>query len=360
MQIQVDTASIQMALDIISKTAPPLEGEVTFRVTKGKLTANSVADLSRCTVVVPCEVKGEGEFAILMQSLRDASKGRETLSLTYKEGTLTVKASGGYLAELATLDVIPADEVPKEDTKEWQLTADQATWLRKALKDVTLKPTSILSSWMPVGIKLSPNGAFVACYDSQHMSWVNDKSIKGDFECVMPLDTAKAVVEVFHAGNFVIHQSKNSIRVRNKLVNVLLSIPSTEDLPDLGQVRAKIKEAMAEKATTFKVGQKDMLTFIDNARAVVGKERAEITITSAKGQGGNKLELLVKTGQGQVKSLVTGGTGGTKERSFRVDLEYVQELISRAGSEIAMNVVDSSFLSIALAGSSAIVALNQE
>ena len=359
MQIQVDPEAIQASLDIIAKTAPPLEGEVTFRVVKNRLTVNSVADLSRCTVVVPCTVKGEGEFAILMQSLRDATKGRAELMFSYKEGTLTVKGKGGYLAELATLDVIPPDEVVPEETKEWKLSADQAVWLRKALKDVTLKPTSILSTWMPVGIKLSPNGAFVCCYDSQHMSWVNDKTVKGDFECVMPLDTAKAVVEVFHMGDFTINQSKSSIRVRNKTVNVLLSIPSTEDLPSLSQVRSKIKEAMAEKATTFKVGQKDVLTFIDNARAVIGKERAEIQVTSAKGVKGDKLELLVKTGQGQVKSLVAGGTGSSKERKFTVDLEYVQELIGRAAEDMNLNVVDGAFLSIALAGSSAMVALNQ-
>lgn len=360
MQIQVETDAIQTALDIISKTAPPLEGEVTFRATKGRLTANSVADLSRCTVVVPCDVKGDGEFAILMQSLRDASKGRANLILTYKDGTLTVKSSGGYVAELATLDVLPVDELPKEETKDWQLTGDQATWLRTALRDVTLKPTSILSAWMPVGIKLSNSGAFVCCYDNAHMSWVRDKAIKGDFECVMPIETAKALVEVFHSSNFTINQSKTSIRVKNKLVNVSLSLPATDELPSLSEVQSKIKEAMAEKATTFKLGKRDVLTFIDNARSVVGKERAEIEFTSAKGAKGDKVELLVKTGQGQVKSLIAGGTGGTKERSFRVDLEYIQELIGRAAEDMAVNVVDGVLLSMALAGSSAIVALNQQ
>jgi len=360
LNIQVETDALHTALDVISKTAPPFEGEVTFRIKDNKVTVNSVSDLSRATVVIPCTSKGEGEFAIPMESLRSASKGKKELSLAYKDGTLNVKAAGGYTADLATLDVVPPDEVPKEETQDWKLTADQATWLRKALKDVTLKPTSILSAWMPVGIRLSSSGAFVACYDAAHMSWVNDKTIKGEFECVMPLETAKALVEVFHTGNFVIHLTKNSIRVRNKTVNVLLSLPNTEDLPTLEQVRAKIKEAMAVKATTFKVGQKDMLAFIDNARAVMGKERAEILVTSAKGSKGDKLELLVKTGQGQVKTLVAGGTGGTKERSFTVDLDYIQELISRASDEMMLNVVDGSFLSIALAGSNAIVALNQQ
>jgi len=357
MKIQVDTDAVQNALDVISKTAPPLEGEVTFRSNKGRLTVHSVADLSRATVVVPCEVKGDGEFAILMQSLRDATKARKEVTLTYKEGTLTVNAAGGYSADLATLDVIPADEAPKDETKDWKLTGEQANWLKKALKEVTLKPTAILSAWMPVGVKLSEKGGFVCCYDTQHMSWVNNKDVKGDFECVMPIDTLKAVVEVFGASDFQISVAPSFIRVRNKLTNVILSIPNTDEIPSLEDVRGKIKEAMAVKATTFTIGQKDVLGFMDNARAVIGKERAEIQVSSGKGTKGDKVELLVKTGQGQVKSLIAGGS--SKAKGFRVDLEYIQELISKASDELTLNVVDGAFLSMKLSGGYALVALNQ-
>jgi hypothetical protein len=359
MQIQTDTDAIQNALDIISKTAPPLEGEVTFRAIKGRLTCMSVADLSRCQVVVPCMVDSDGEFAILMQSLRDATKGRKTLNLSYKEGTLTVKAAGGYAAELATLDVIPVDESPKDETKDWKLTGEQAVWLRKALKEVTLKPTSILSSWMPVGIKLSKIGGFVCCYDTQHMSWVNNKEAVGDFECVLPIETAKAIVEVFHQDEFSVSVASSFIRVRNKLVNVILSVPNTDEIPSLEEVRVKIKEAMAEKSTTFSLSQTDMIAFIDNAKAVVGKERAEIIVSSAKGKNGNQVELLVKTGQGTVRLLVSGGVGASRPKTFRVDLEYIQELIARADQDLKLNVVDGSFLSMKLTGGFALVALNQ-
>lgn len=363
MHIQAESDAIQRALEIITKTAPPLEGEVTFRSKKGRLTVQSVADLSRATVLVPCKVDGDGEFAILMQTLRDATKGRKAIDLKYVEGMLTVK-SGAYKAELATMDVIPPDEPPSDKTKDWELTAEQATWLRQALKDVTLKPTSILSSWMPVGIKLSDKGGFVCCFDNQHMSWISSRSLVGDFEAVLPLDTVKSVVDVFHATNFTLQQGKSYIKVKNKMASVILAVPNNDDIQTLESVRAKIKEAMSIGATTFSLNQKDLATFIDNARSVVGKERAEIQVTSGKGKTGQALELLVKTGQGTVKGLVRGGIGKTKnggdgEKVFRVDLEYIQELLGRSADEMALNVVEEAFLSLKLNGAQAIVALNQ-
>lgn len=357
MQIQIEAQAVQQALDIITKMAPPLEGEVTFRAKKGRLTAMSVADLSRCTVLVPCKIEGEGEFAVTVQSLRDATKGRTALELKYVEGTLTVK-SGSYKALLATLDVIPPDEVVAEETRDWKISGEQAAWLRDVVKEVGLKPTSILSSWMPLGVKLSSGGGFVACYDAQHMSWVNDKSLTGDFEFVLPLELVRSILDVFHASSFTMMQGKGSIKVKNATTSVQLSVPSTEDMPSLEQVRAKIKEAMAEAATAFTLGKKAVATFIDNSRAVVGKERAEIQVSPGAGKDGTAFELMVKTGQGTVKSLVKGKAGkGAKQ--FRVDLEYLTELLGRVDENVCLNVVTDAFLSIKTKGSHAIVALNQ-
>ena len=350
MKITLELEAIQSAFETISKTAAPSSGNITFTSAKGKVTLTSVADLSRCQVVVPCEVDKEGEFAVPMQSVRDAVKGRSKLTLTYANAVLTV-SSGAYKASLNTVDVIPLDELAEEKTTDWKLTADQAAWLRKALRDVALKPTTILSSWMPAGIRLTSKGAFVVCYDTQHMSWVTSKEVTGDFECVLPIDVVQAVVEVFHKSNFVISQGKAHIQVRNKTVKIALNVPSTEDLPTLEQVQEKIKEATKVKADTFVFAKSDMLTFLDNAKAVLGKERAELSVEHT----GKGIELVTKTVQGQVKNTVKG----TGKGAFKIDLDYIQELVTKAGDEITLNVVASSFLSLKLASSTAIVALNQ-
>jgi len=112
-------------------------------------------------------------------------------------------------------------------------------------------------------------------------------------------------------------------------------------------------------STTFSLGQKDLDTFISNARAVVGKERAEIQVTSGKGKTGHALELMVKTGQGTVRGLVKGGAKAKGEQSFRIDLEYLQELLGRGSEDLQLNVVAEAFLSMKLKTGRAIIALNQ-
>lgn len=351
MKARLELESIQEALDIITKTAPPTSGNVNVISSKGKLRLITVADLSRCTVIVPCDVKGDAEFGISLQSLKDAIKNRKVIDLDFDKSVLNVKSSN-YKAELATVDAIPVDSLEQEDIKEWQLGTEQATWLKKALSYVALKPTSIISSWMPVGIKLTSKSAFVACYDTQHMSWISSKEVTGDFECVIPIDTAIAIVDVFHKSTFKILHSKSAIEVRNKLVHVVLSVPSTDDLVKLDQVQAKIKEALAAKSSSVKIQKQDLLTFMDNAKSVLTKERAELSVApSTKGY-----ELTVKTVQGTVKNVIKG-EGKAK---FKIDYEYIQELVSKADANIELAVVDSAFLSMKLQNSTAIVALNQE
>ena len=350
MKIKIELDALQNALDIIGKTAPPTSGNMTFEATKGKLKITTVADLSRCQIVVPSEVEGEGEFAVSLQSVKDAVKGRTKLELLFQNSVLHVR-SGAYKAELATVDVVPVDVLDPGETKEWAVSTEIATWLKSALRAVALRPTPILSSWMPVGIKVGPKSSFVACYDTQHMSWLSTAEVSGDFEVVLPLEIATSIIDVFHKQPFKLVVSNTSIQVRSKLINVVLSIPTMDDLPTLEQVRGKIKEAMKAKASTFKFAKADVLAFLDNAKAVVTKERVELAVTAGKG-----LEFLVKSVQGQVKAQIKGvGKGG-----FKVDLSYLEEVVAKAGPELELNVVDSAFLSIKLEASTAIVALNQD
>jgi hypothetical protein len=349
MKISLDHSDLQQAVEVITKTAPPTSGNITVSSAGGRIVLISAADLSRCQVTVPGEVDKDGEFALPLQSLKDAVKGREKLELHYTNSVLNVTA-GKYKAELATVDVVALDTMNAEETTEWKMTATQADWLHQTIKKVALKPTSILSSWIPVGVTLTAQGAFVCCYDTQHMSWVSAKDVTGDFECVLPLNILGPVVEVFHKTNFVVRQSKSSVTVKNKLATVTLSVPSMDDLPSLADVRAKVLEAGKTKGETFTLKKPDVLAFLDNARAVIGKERAELECKAEK-----SIVFSVKTTQGNVKAALPGSGKG----AWKVDMEFFLELMGKADADIEMNVVEGAFLSVKAKSVSAIVALNQ-
>lgn len=350
MKIQLELDALNTCLEMITRLAPPTSGNVAFHSDGKKVKLVSSADLSRCTAILPCTVDKAGEFAIPLQALKDATKGRKELELVYKNATLTV-VSGKYKAELSTVDVIPLDEHEPEEGTEIKISTDQSAWLKKALRDVSLKPTAMLSAWMPAGIKMGPKSSFVACYDTQHMSWVTSKEVTGDFECVLPIETLINVLDLFHKTPFVMRQTKTRVEIKTKLAHVFLNIPTMDDLPALPEVMSKVKEASKVTGATFTFAKEPLGVFMDNARAVMGKERAEIQVTA----GAKGLTAAIKTGQGAVETSIKGSGKG----SFKIDYEYLQEGLAKAGSEIEMNVVHEAFLSIKLSTSSIIIALNQ-
>lgn len=349
MKITVELSAIQTALDAVARIAPPSSGNITFSASKKVLYLISSAELSRCKIVVPCTVTGDEEFAVPAQALRDAIKGRKELELVFANEVLTVRA-GQYSTKLNTVEVIPLDDIDKEETKNWKLTAEQGLWLKSALKTVNLKPTSMLSPWMPSGIQLTAKGAFVACYDTQHMNWLSSKEITGDFECVLPSETLSNIMEVCSKTDFQMDQAKSYIRVRNKRIDAHINIPSTDDIPPIAAVREKIREAGKETGDTFVVAKADVLEFMDNAKSIMTTERAELQVSTEKG-----IKLEIKTGQGSSKAILKGKGKGT----FKVDCEYLRELIDKSPDEVVMNVVANSFISLKLKDGSALVAQNQ-
>lgn len=351
MKIKVALSELQHSLDIITRLAMPATGNITITSDGKRVQIISAAETSRCTTTLPCQVAGEGEYAVTLASLRDSIKGRSELLLTFKNAVLQVTSGSSYKAELVTVDVVPMDQQEQEEGEVWKLAPEQSAWLRKALRDVALKPTAILSSWMPAGIKLTPNGGFVTCYDMQHMSWVSDKKVVGEFEAVLPLETITNVIELFYKAPFSVKKTSSYIEVKSKLTKVFLSVPSTDDLPSLQDVYSKTRAAAKVTGKTFQVTKAECVAFMENARAVMGKERVEICVTGK----GNSVQMQVKTGQGTSSAVLAGKGDGY----FKVDYEYLAEALSKADDEVTLNVVEGSYLGLSLRGLSIIVALNQ-
>lgn len=350
MQIKVELKSLQHAVDTVMRLAPPASGNLNFQSSKKTLTVTSVSETGMCSALVACEVSKDGEFAIPAQALRDAVKGRNNLELTYVSDTLVVK-SGNYKTSLVAVDVVPVDEIEKAEAQTWKVTPDVADWIASSIRKVALKPITLVSPWMPVGIKIGKS-AFICCYDLTHMNWVSSKEVSGDFECMLPIETMSAIMDVFSKSSFKMERGDGHIRVKNKMVDAYMSVPDMKELPTVDDVMARIREAAKVSGTTFQVAKTDVLTFMENAKAIVGKERAELLVEGS--DGGVVLE--VKTGLGQSRTKLKGKGKGR----FAVDYEFLQELILKGHEDLQLNVVDQAYLSVKLAASMAILALNEE
>jgi hypothetical protein len=123
-----------------------------------------------------------------------------------------------------------------------------------------------------------------------------------------------------------------------------------DDIPTLDQVKDKAKAVKEMKGSAFVFNKADFLVFLDNAKAVVSKERPELQVKFDEG-----IKLLVKTGLGTAKTKIKGKGKG----QFKVDYTYLQELVSKAEDKVELTVVDGAFIAVNLKQSTALVALNQ-
>lgn len=354
MKAQVECSIINEAVRIASLLAPPMTGTITLQSTDKRLYLHSSSELARCRVQLPGTVQGDATFALPISALSDSVRGRKEVSLELVKGVLTL-VDGRYKASLSTVDALEIEDFkPEDEAKKWKLSSDLSTWLFKTVTSIGLKASG--GSFMPLAIQAGAKSTFVACYDQAHMAFARSTDVQGDLQTVLPFDTMRAVLDVFKGVDCVLHLTKSSLWVSNKMVQVALSLPSADgdEVISIESVLEKAKEAVKADGSKITMVKSDVMTFLDNARAVATKERPELGIASKNG----KLQMSVVTNNGQVKALCKAKTAA--DFSLKIDYEFFAEAVKGSGDELQLKVVDDAFLMVKRADSYSVIALNQE
>lgn len=355
MQLSIESSVVQEALKVLTRLAPPTSGTVLI-ISDGKgATMQSASDVDRCSFTLPCKVKGkENMFAIQIEALRDATKARKDLEMTYDSNLLVIK-SGSYVTKLATADAMQNEYDEEKKIAKIKVSAEQAQWLKDAVASVALKPTAILSAYMPLTIKLTKKGAFVACYDARHMAFLESKEIDGDMEVTLPLHTVQSVLEVFGGSKFTMELTNSNLYVSNPLINVVLALQQTETEEITADiVREKAKASSKMDGNLIEVSKKDITDFLENARAVLTKERGEIHIQTEKGV----LRLASVTVNGSTRVKIKADV--KKSIDVKIDYEYFDEAVRKCDDKMSMKVVGDDFIMFKQKKASVLVALNQD
>lgn len=354
MNFTTEAAAVQEALRVVGRLAPPDSGNVTVVSNGKKIHIQSSSETARCSVNIPATVSGKpGQFALALNALRDATKGRKALDIEFSKAMCKIK-SGAYRCELATVDTLDIEDSAEEKGDVIEFTSEQAQWIKSAVATVALKPTALLSTFMPIGVKLGKKGAFVACFDVNHMAFLNSSEMTGSMEFKLPLDTLVAVLDAFGATAFTLELGKASVKVGNKLVKVNLSLPQEEEneltLSDVAETAKATKEA---KGQALVLPKEEVIAFLDNSRSVATKERSEIKVRVEDG----KLKMEVSTVQGTARAIVKTKS---KNCEFAIDFEYLDEAIRKGADTIEMTLVKNEFLALNLKNSTIVLSLNQD
>lgn len=351
---QIDADLLQEAIRIALRLSPPISGNLTVEAKSGQLFLHSAAELSRCSILVPCDL-GDSEdvlFALPVDALRDATKGRKELMMKL-ENTLLIIKSGKYLVKLTVQDAIEQDDVSAtKDAKIWKMTAEQMTWLKGAVANIALKPTQNITTFMPVMMRFTEKSAFVSCVDENHMMFTTTKTINGDLDISLPLETITAVLDVFNKIDCEILVTNSALYVRNKFVDVVLALPDARDTIDSAIVREKAREALKLDGAVVELNKKEVTDFLANAKSVSDKSRPELQVQTEKGS----VLLTVQTTIGTAKTRLVAKTNSAVE--FRIDLEYFEEAIKKS-KEVTFKYADS-FIIVYCTDAYSLISLNQE
>ena len=355
MNLTLEQDAVAEAIRIITRLAPPVSGNITIESDGSKCFMHANGETSKCSINIPATVSGKATtFALPLATFKDATKGRKTLNVVF-EKTLCKISSGNYKCELATVDAIELDHTDEEKSKPIKLTVEQSAWLKSAVATVALKPTALLSTFMPCSIKLTEKGAFVACYDVNHMAFINSNEIKGDMETKLPLDILSAVLDAFGKATFKLELSKANLYVSNALVKVVLSLPQEEENDlKIEEVLEAAKGSKAAKGQEIEINKAELVTFLDNARAVATKERSEVKFETDKG----KIKIEVNTAHGSTKAILKASS--TAQSKALIDFEFLDEAVRKSGDSVVVKLVKDEFMSFKLKTGNVVVSLNQE
>lgn len=357
MQVSLDADLLNEAIRVITRLAPPMNGAVTFEAKDKKMKLHSTAELSRCTVTLG-KIDSEELFGIPTEALAAAVKGRGSIDMSYTNSLLKLK-SGAYVTSLTTLDALePEIEDDKSESKTWEISAETLAILKGHVQAVGMKAVAnMANSIIPVSVRLTKKGAFIACYDPNRMCFITDKELTGDLDVTLPLDMLNAVLDAFKGTACTMKVTDSLVFVKNPVLDVVLALPASDEdvVIDTDMVQEKAREVKKAEGETIETPKKEVLAFMDNARAVATKERSELTFKTEQG----KLRLGVKTTNGTSQTRVKAAVNS--ELGFKLDFDFFDETLRKCPDQLFIKLVEGAFIMIRAANNTySLIALNQD
>ncbi len=350
MNFVINASVLTDALAALAKIAAPENGNVVFRGGR-KLTVSSSSQVNSVQITLPVKAEGSGQFGISLDALKQAIRGRNELQCNYSNTILHLKDKR-YQAELATGDAVETEAQELEFGKPIKLDADQMASLRRIVQSVALKPNSMLHGFMPCGVSLGKKRSFIATFDLTRMAFATTGELIGDAEFVLPLDMMLLITSVF-IGGATLSLSRAALKVTDGTITALMAIPTLDsEFPTMAQVLSQSKVVREAKGTVAEFDKTDLISFLDNGRALANRERSEIRcVPESKG-----LLLSVSNTNGSVKAKFPGKL----KSGFAVDFDQFDEMVRKCEDSVSAELVDDAFLKIKTKDCWLVTGLNQD
>lgn len=329
LKIAIDSTVILEAIKIVSTLAPPMTGNVIMDAVGGKLVIISIGEANRCQLSLPCELSGDGTFAIPVATLGATVKGRATLKMLYENDVLNI-VSGTYKTTLATVDVIKEPQTPVDGLEGIVVTAEQASWLSEALRDTYIKPDVMLNQTLNhVAVKLDADGAFVCCYDGERLAYSVNGDITGNLDVTLPHNTLSAVLSTFGVSGFKLAMQGGVMYVWNKVGVATLSLIAPKFTVPTEALMAKIEDSRQKPVAKWRIDIEEANIFLMNAKAITSNGTKSTLSVRVEPKTAH---LKVATSSGSTQ--VSFPARANAEAEFLIDYEYFGEFVGKSLPEM--------------------------
>lgn len=343
MRVVTDAGMLLKQLGVLTKLVTSASGNVSLVIDGTNLKLFSLNELANFQSIVPCDVvEGEAEFAVNVEAFKTLLRNRNKVELQYIS-TMLVVSEKGYKAELPTTDAVESISYRNmvnqkvKNGKTWKVTAEQGKWLKNTTDEVNLKVVEALSPFMPILVKLTDKGAFVACYDNNHMAFVRSNDMQGNVDFTMPAATLTNVLQAFYGSSYVIEVGEQMMQVRSKLLKVGMNLPNADSYLPVEELLNLASKTLKTKKDQLELDKQQLTDFLNSCKAVATKERSELKVKAT----GKRVQLLVRTIAGNVTQNLQLKT--PCECEFSLDFLYMEEAVSKCVDDtITIGVIKDS------------------
>lgn len=318
---------------------------VSVEVTKGNVLITGTGNGNSCSINLPCKILSKSDiraFSISADTLANAIVKRKDIKVTIKENAIEINAAR-YNVELLInqfekIEVIP--EGVKED-KALKLSTKFLDAIRTNLSKIELKPLLSLYDYIPIGIKSTEEGTFVACFDTWQSAFFFDKELTGKLEFTLPSNVFMTIAKEFKNQSYKLSITDSTVYAYNDYFELAIALTQTEgEQVTLGHMLALYQSLKKDKSgVKIKLKTEGINQLIENSKAVYEKD-STFTFTTK----GNKCKLDLKSSFGSMTTMVMLEEAPAKDVSFSCDFSFFSTLLAKAPHTLELRVNDRMML----------------
>ena len=347
MIVSIDTELLEAAIRTVVKvtSAGGANSIAHFKLIDGMFQSSATNKGTGVAINIPCKVKEKSKhsgFAVDPASLLAAIANRKNIQLEIGGSTVKV-VSNKYKAELVTTTAEAEAILPKdirEGSDTMKLPSALVEFIRENLAHIELKPILETYSYMPVAVRVTEKGAFLACYDNWHMAFVTNKKVTGNLKFCLPVSSLNLLTKEFRGKSYKMIATESTLYAFNDSFELALTLPQqdTQNVIPPEEAFNLAMQIRKEKGINVLLAAEDILSISTNIDAVYKKGEHidfEVDKTSCK--------VTLKSTFGRVSSVVR--CKSQTPVSFRAGFGFMRDVLTKiSGNKVEMTIVPERML----------------